>query len=301
MREAEAKREAERRAQEAKRRAEEISLEKFKLDRMLAFSNAFTAEEIKEQKRRYELSKAVGERAKFDLQVMYNFEDKEEKLKTERQKQEFDKRRQQVKSFFEKVKGYQTNALDSYRTGLEIEGDLYKINMDNRAKAEQADNERRLYLQKQALETEKRQREFYSSLTTQLYSDMVSAFIELDAKMILSSLASASITAGNELIADGIKTLWMGTAKNALFPGLGSTAMGVGAAEIGIGTGLVAAGGVSSKLLSKSQKPTSQDGATERQQENRDRRENINMSVSLYPSKTAMQKDFINNGILVQR
>ena len=127
----------------------------------------------------------------------------------------------------------------------------------------------------------------------------IDALIALDEKLFLQSIASAAATAGQQIFMDGLTTLWKGTAKNALFPGLGVNAMGVGLTEIGIGTGLMAGAGFASNAIGSSGGSSS--GAQERNEEaSKDQTIQNDVRVSLYPSRTAMKKDFTNNGVIMK-
>ena len=117
------------------------------------------------------------------------------------------------------------------------------------------------------------------------------AIISGNADKIPEILAQQEKMFGQELIWDGVKTLWMGNAKNALFPGLGANAIAVGLTEIGIGTAMTASGMSISSALSSS----SDTGAKERNTlESKEKEYNLNMSVSLFGSKTEAKRNLNN-------
>jgi len=102
-------------------------------------------------------------------------------------------------------------------------------------------------------------------------------------------LANQSYQTGMELFWDGVKTLWMGNAKNALFPGLGADAVGVGLTEMAIGGAMAGAGAVGAQALGGA----SGGGGSGSQERMRQEQMTMNIitEVSLYGSKKEAQRE----------
>ncbi len=144
------------------------------------------------------------------------------------------------------------------------------------------------YKARKKLEEKEREEKLkHFNLLKRFGSEYLNAIIAGNAEKIPEILAQQAQMFGQELIWDGIKTLWMGTAKNALFPGLGASATAVGATEIAIGTGMVAGG----MALSSATSANSDSGAGERNSMAKsDKEYNLNMEVSLFGSKTQAKR-----------
>ena len=143
---------------------------------------------------------------------------------------------------------------------------------------------------KEAKDKERELSERHFNTLKQYGSDYLNAIITGNAEAIPKILAQQAMMFGQEIFWDGLKTLWFGTSKNAMFPGWGTSATAVGVAEMAAGAGLMAVGGIASNALNSA--PSSASGSKERNKEN-DSSRNINMSVttSLYGSKTEAKKE----------
>jgi len=133
---------------------------------------------------------------------------------------------------------------------------------------------------------ERAKTEKHFSLLQSFGSDYMDAILEGQFEAFPLILAQQAKMFGQTLVWDGIKTLWMGNAKNALFPGLGASAVAVGTAEIGIGVGMMAAGGVAAKMLDTSS-DSGDGGAGQRNEAANAGPTTINMNVrtALYDSR----------------
>jgi len=117
------------------------------------------------------------------------------------------------------------------------------------------------------------------------------AILTGQAEKIPLILANQSYQTGMELFWDGVKTLWMGTAKNALFPGLGADAMTVGLSEMAIGGAMAGAGAIGAAALGGA---TSSGGGSAGANERSKQQEttiNVVSNVSLYGSKKEAQRE----------
>ncbi len=138
---------------------------------------------------------------------------------------------------------------------------------------------------------ERKRTEAHFNMMKRFGSEYLNAIITGNADAIPQILAQQAMMFGQELIWDGIKTLWMGTAKNAIFPGMGSSAVAVGLGEIAAGTAMAAAGGLANNALSASSS-AGDGGANERNTTASDSQNyNINVVTSLYGSKTQAKRE----------
>jgi len=147
--------------------------------------------------------------------------------------------------------------------------------------------------EKDSLKRREAQSKKYFGMMQGYGSEYLSAIITGQLDAIPQILANQAMMFGQELFWDGLKTLWMGTAQNALFPGIGASAMSVGVAEMGIGAGLMAAGGVASNAMASAPPPASS-GSKERNNESAGNGTiNMNVTTSLYGSKTQAKKELV--------
>jgi len=166
----------------------------------------------------------------------------------------------------------------TYQARLEWNQQTQKMLDDFAAKEKRRDAEARA----------KRQKHF--DIMKSYGSEYLNAIFQGQLDMIPKILAQQAMMFGQEMIWDGIKTIWMGTAKNALFPGLGASAVTVGVAEIAAGTALATAGGLAANALGDT--PSNSDGgASERAStSNREQEINLNVTTSLYGNKKEAQR-----------
>ena len=115
------------------------------------------------------------------------------------------------------------------------------------------------------------------------------AILKGQAEKIPLILANQAYQYGMDLFWDGVKTLWMGNAKNALFPGLGTDAVGVGLTEMAIGGAMAGAGAVGAQAFGGSSGGGSA-GSQERMSQEK-MTLNIVTEVSLYGSKKEAQRE----------
>ena len=169
--------------------------------------------------------------------------------------------------------------------------DLTRRNNAQKLDIMNKDREREEKAQKKSDKAIEREKEKHFGMMKRFGSDYLDAIISGNADKIPEILAQQAMMFGQELVWDGIKTLWMGTAKNALFPGLGASAMAVGAAEIGIGVGMMGAGYAGSQALSNSSSGDS--GANERNtsRSNENQDFNFNVTTSLYGSEVKGKRE----------
>ena len=130
-------------------------------------------------------------------------------------------------------------------------------------------------------------------------SEYLNAIVTGQAEMIPQILANQAMMFGQELFWDGLKTFWMGKAKDALFPGLGTSASAVGIAEMGIGAGLMAVGGVANYAMNGGGAST---GGAQSQESNQasNQEMNINVETSLYGSKKEAQRALSGMGVNIR-
>jgi len=95
---------------------------------------------------------------------------------------------------------------------------------------------------------------------------------------------------GQQIFWDGLKTLWFGTAENAIFPGLGSNAVAVGVAEMAVGAAMMG-GGVAAGNAMSSGSSSKDTGATERSGSAGKGEVTLNVMTSLYGSHTEARKE----------
>lgn len=152
----------------------------------------------------------------------------------------------------------------------------------------------RLAAAREADAAERREKEKHFGMMQRFGSDYLNAIVSGNAEKIPEILAQQAMMFGQELVWDGIKTLWMGTAKNALFPGLGASAVAVGTSEIAIGAGMMGAGALASSALSSgasSGTSSGDDGAYERNSSTSDQQDiNIDVTTSLYGDEIQAKK-----------
>jgi len=196
------------------------------------------------------------------------------------------------------------NELELHKKHLKEMSEASNQAMENDRMQAQAEAELWAALDKEEADKKKeqqdidlRQKEWAASQTQAIGADLMKAMIEMDEQMLLMTAANAMTRAGTDMFYDGIKTLWMGTAKNALFPGLGSSATAIGLAEMGIGAGLMATGGAIANAATPS---GSEAGAQERNAEAEPEETTIFVQSTLYPDKTTFQKEFKRNGVQIK-
>ena len=168
---------------------------------------------------------------------------------------------------------------DSIKETYDLENQLAELNKEHNNKIREEE--------KKIADMNMKDKEKYFNILSGLMSDSIDAIFEGSKENFLNALLGFANTFGTTLIMDGIKTMLMGTAKNSIFPGLGATAMGVGAAEISIGTAMKAGAYIGGSFMSPS--TTEGQSATEK---NQGQNQNIVMNVqtSLYGSKKEAQK-----------
>lgn len=166
--------------------------------------------------------------------------------------------------------------------------------IDNELSQQKKDYEQKLRDEdKKARDNDLKEKEKYFNMFQSLASQSIDAIFEGNADAFLENLLNFANSFGTTLIMDGIKTLWMGNAQNALFPGLGASATAVGASEIAIGTAMKAGaylGGSFSGGTSSSEGSS----ATEKSQSNQPLV--LNVTTSLFGSEKQARKEL--NGLM---
>lgn len=166
--------------------------------------------------------------------------------------------------------------------------------IDNELSQQKKDYEQKLRDEnKKAQDMDLKEKEKYFNMFQSIASQSIDAIFEGNADAFLENLLNFANSFGTTLIMDGIKTLWMGNAQNALFPGLGASATAVGASEIAIGTAMKAGaylGGSFSGATSSSEGSS----ATEKSQSNQPLI--LNVTTSLFGSEKQARKEL--NGLM---
>ena len=174
---------------------------------------------------------------------------------------------------------------EEIRLEMETEEMLYNMKIDYQRKLSEED--------KKARDMDLKERERYFNMFSSLASQSIDAIFEGNADAFLENLLNFANSFGTTLIMDGIKTLWMGNAQNALFPGLGSSATAVGASEIAIGTAMKA-GAYLGGSFSGSTNSSEGSSATEKSQSSQPLV--LNVTTSLFGSEKQARKEL--NGLM---
>ena len=129
----------------------------------------------------------------------------------------------------------------------------------------QSREDKKAKIKKDARDKEKALDLKHFSILQQYGSEYLNAIITGQLDAIPKILANQAMMFGQQIFWDGLKTMWFGKSENAMFPGLGASATAVGIAEMGIGAGLMAAGGIASNAMASA--PPTSSGSKERNNE----------------------------------
>lgn len=165
--------------------------------------------------------------------------------------------------------------------------------IDNQLSQQKKDYEQKLRDEnKKAQDMDLKEKEKYFNMFQSIASQSIDAIFEGNADAFLENLLNFANSFGTTLIMDGIKTLWMGQAQNALFPGLGASATAVGASEIAIGTAMKAGAYLGGSFTGSNSSEGS--SATEKSQSNQPLI--LNVTTSLFGSSKEAKKEL--NGLM---
>lgn len=160
--------------------------------------------------------------------------------------------------------------------------------IDNQLAQQKKDYEQKLRDEnKKAQDIDLKEKEKYFNMFQSIASQSIDAIFEGNADAFLENLLNFANSFGTTLIMDGIKTLWMGNAQNALFPGLGSSATAVGASEIAIGTAMKAGAYLGGSFSGSNSSEGS--SATEKSQSNQPLI--LNVTTSLFGGEKEAKKE----------
>lgn len=160
--------------------------------------------------------------------------------------------------------------------------------IDNQLAQQKKDYEQKLRDEnKKAQDIDLKEKEKYFNMFQSIASQSIDAIFEGNADAFLENLLNFANSFGTTLIMDGIKTLWMGNAQNALFPGLGASATAVGASEIAIGTAMKAGAYLGGSFSGSNSSEGS--SATEQSQSNQPLV--LNVTTSLFGGEKEAKKE----------
>jgi hypothetical protein len=165
--------------------------------------------------------------------------------------------------------------------------------IDNQLSQQKKDYEQKIREEnKKAQDMDLKEKEKYFNMFQSIASQSIEEIFNPDGNDFKDSLKVFANSFGTTLIMDGVKTMLMGSAENALFPGLGSSAMAIGASEIAIGTAMKAGAvhfGVND-VINPSDKESS--SATEKSQQGQPLI--LNVTTSLFGGPKQARKELNN-------
>jgi len=266
-------------------RAEKIRAIKSELE-WKKVSQLYTWQELHNLEKKLALAKAITAEDRLMVEITFkkernelNAQEADEKLK-EKQRLKHLETMKQDKAMYLKTE----NEVD--RLFREFEFNNKKEHLKKMAKLEKEERDKKAVEQLKHEELVNKYREKGAGISQSITQSLISKLQQGEDFYLVHHLATMAQSFGNDMIMDGIKTMWMGTAKNSLFPGLGVDAMAIGAAEIVAGGALMGGAGV---IASNNAPPEKEkkSGAKEKNEIGNGSQEiNMNVKTSLFGSKT---------------